>query len=789
MLMGSETEFGILGGWRLETASAIQQSVERNHLHLPSTTRGVFLRNGARVYVDQGAQNEYCTPEVDDPLVLVRHELAGRTLMKDAAAGNGAVLLCSNVDYATLNAWGTHENYELGAMLDDASLATLLTHLATRIIYTGAGGPHPRTRGARLVMSPRAALTRATCSEQGTLRRSMVFHKPANYGAGHRLHVTSGESLICPRASWLKYGTTALLARCLDTGSFRPDGTALQDPLQAMHRLNSDVGLQGQLLMTDGTRLTGLQVQRRLVERLEARRELFPPWGESVLQAWVAVLDGFASRDERLHGMLDWLLYRRLWRTLVAEQGYGPQELQQLEHVAAHGCGSERSEALKRLETLCASARELYIRLHTLDDASLGNAAAAAGWMEQSLSGLEESGIRWCRNEAPPGRAGNRARLIRMFHGREGHQASWESIVDTKAQLACSIPHDREWPGQVRWEPLALSAHLPDPPRDLLADLTRQVAVHVTPQGFDASFRQGDYAETVRLFEAESPEARESRFLDWTTVALGYARMGRATEARNVLARTRHDPLDPIPISAARLFCCVNYGLIPPPEECSSLIAEGSRLRESGGDARSEPAYHRAVMDQCRGWVWLHQGRSSEAIGLLRETVEALLRDWRPRMLARSCCFLAEGLRRTGDREAALEHLHLAARIHHAKDLPGDAADHLFPVLAKLGDRSVLSAAELLHRRRGNGLGLARILCLFGRIEKRVDRHRASFVCFATAWRCCERVPSPSASSPTGASGSRASVAKGRTSSGGCDGRGPGRFGLWNRIPASRGRR
>ena len=325
---------------------------------------------------------------MDDPLLLVRSELAGRAIMREAAARQGRVMLCSNVDYQSLHAWGTHENYECRTPPGPANRAALLTHLATRIVFSGAGGPHPRRPGMRLVMSPRAALTIASYAGQGTLRKAMIFRKPDDYGAGHRLHVFSGESLLCPHASWLKYGTTALVAEGLDAGWLRPEALAAQAPLSALHRFNTDLGFDRRVPMRDGTRLTALEIQRRFADRIAEHRESLPPWAGDVLAAWHRVLDGLEQHDEQLSGMIDWLLYRRLWFMLIAERGLCPDQVRQRQ-IDLETDYPGRTESVREQDRqLAGAARELYVRLHALDDASPLAAAAAAGWLAPPLPGL-----------------------------------------------------------------------------------------------------------------------------------------------------------------------------------------------------------------------------------------------------------------------------------------------------------------------------------------------------------------------------------------------------------------
>ena len=718
MLMGSETEFGILGGWTLKAANKIQRRVQASHAHLRSSKEGVFLGNGGRVYVDLRCQNEYCTPEVDDPLLLVRHELAGRALMRTAAAASGQVMVCSNVDYSSLNAWGTHENYECHAALDEPAAGAMLTHLATRIVFSGAGGPHPGEAGMRFVMSPRAAITRVGRDGQGSLAKAMIYRKPEDYGAGHRLHVFCGESLLCPRASWLKYGSTALVAHCLDAGLIEPRAVTLRDPLRTLHALNRDVGFGARFAMLDGAYLSGLEAQLRLVDAIEERLASLPPWAGDVLVAWRWMLGALRARDEQLYGMVDWLLYRRLWLKLAEEHGFRADQLPSLQREIVLGVTNSPAEPRERYLRLCDAARELYVRLHALDDASPCAAAAAAGWLEQPLPGLEDAQVQRAIKTAPAGRAGNRARLVRTLRPRSLYRVSWDTVHDFGQLRSAAIPHDPEWSGQPEWEFMVDDDPLPLAEPNMDVRLLGMVAAHGAPGDFRSCFRTGDYDDGLRLLAAAGSEMRTSA--DPMSVVLSHARMGRRTVARRELDAHPDACAIPFIAVATRLFCSVNYGLVPPLEECLPLIREGEELLPNFGDQNPEPDYHRAVFDQCSAWVWLHHGRVQDAIDLLEATILALRSQERPRMLARTSCLLAEAHRRKGDVLAAAGALMLPARIYIDEELAGDAVDHYVPVLARLGDpdlpEAALHCAEVLQRRRGHDLGLARTLCLRARL-------------------------------------------------------------------------
>jgi hypothetical protein len=720
MLMGSETEFGLLDGWSLNAAKTIQKRVETCHPHIPATRKGVFLQNGSRVYVDQEAQNEYGTPEVEDPLLLVRHELAGRALMQEAAAAGGRVLLCSNLDYASRHSWGTHENYECRAAFEPPALDLMLTHLATRIVFCGAGGPHPEQPGMQIVMSPRATVTGSAYAAQGTLSKAMIFRKPDQYGAGHRLHVFCGESLLCPRASWLKYGTTALVAQCLDAGLLEAERLVVQDPLLTLHRLNDDLHFEERFLLRSGTRLTGLQIQRRIADGVAAHRGSLPSWADDLLDAWHRILDLLAARDHRLPGMIDWLLYWRLWHTLALERGFRPDDLRQLQNDIALGVADKPAWRIERYQQLCTAARELYVRLHALDDSSPLTAAAAAGWLEPPLAGLDEAVVLRAKETAPEGRAGNRARLIGMLCGKGSLYASWDTVVDRGRSRRTDIPREPGWSGPVRWEAEQVYTPGRTLTRASLAQLLGKMAAHRAPDVFDPCFRAGDYRDGLRL--VDGPHAGTSPTRDHSSVILCSARMGRVTEARQALEPRAPAREVPFIALATKLFCDVNYGLVPPLQACAALIEEGERLLPGFGDENREPEYWRAVFNQCRGWVWLHQGRYREAIGVLKTAIALLEQPWRPRMLGRTRCFLAEAMRRKGSPTSARRQLALPGRIYLTQGLLGDAADHLLPVRAKLDGRGVaervLQAAEALNRRRGHDLALARTLCLSARITK-----------------------------------------------------------------------
>lgn len=81
----------------------------------------VFLRNGARLYLDVGSHPEYATAECDSLVQLVTHDRAGERVLEDLLVdaeqrlsdegiGGDIYLFKNNTDSAG-NSYGCHENY------------------------------------------------------------------------------------------------------------------------------------------------------------------------------------------------------------------------------------------------------------------------------------------------------------------------------------------------------------------------------------------------------------------------------------------------------------------------------------------------------------------------------------------------------------------------------------------------------------------------------------------------------------------------------------------------------
>ena len=85
--MGIETEFGVtctFHGHRRLSPDEVARYLFRRVVSWGRSSN-VFLRNGARLYLDVGSHPEYATAECDSLIQLVNHDRAGeRVLARDA---------------------------------------------------------------------------------------------------------------------------------------------------------------------------------------------------------------------------------------------------------------------------------------------------------------------------------------------------------------------------------------------------------------------------------------------------------------------------------------------------------------------------------------------------------------------------------------------------------------------------------------------------------------------------------------------------------------------------------
>jgi len=151
-IFGLENEYGVTCTFRGQRRLSPDEVARYLFRRVVSWGRSsnVFLRNGARLYLDVGSHPEYATPECDNLIDLVVHDKAGerilegllvdadRRLREEGIAGD-IYLFKNNTDSAG-NSYGCHENYLVGRHGEFGRLADILIpFLVTRQIICGAG--------------------------------------------------------------------------------------------------------------------------------------------------------------------------------------------------------------------------------------------------------------------------------------------------------------------------------------------------------------------------------------------------------------------------------------------------------------------------------------------------------------------------------------------------------------------------------------------------------------------------------------------------------------------------
>jgi len=353
-MFGLETEYAV-------TVFCPRGSVERGELlerllgaarrHLTclpdARSTGVYLQNGARLYVDTGGHPELATPECTHPSELVRYLRAGERILLDLGRrvqteGLRDSQICwfiSNVDYSGSGAtWGCHESY-LHRTSSDALAEQLIPHLVTRVIYCGAGGFNNLTPALEFTLSPRAFHMERVVSGDSTSERG-IFHtkdEPLARRGYHRLHLLCGESLCSEIATWLKIGATALVVALTEAG-FRP-GRAVQlaDPLKALRTVAGDLRCRALLELSDGRRLSALQIQRHYLAQVEERldHEVMPPWAPEVCRHWRRILDLLEAAPASVAGLLDWAIKWNLYAHHARRRGFSWEILAQWNDIVA----------------------------------------------------------------------------------------------------------------------------------------------------------------------------------------------------------------------------------------------------------------------------------------------------------------------------------------------------------------------------------------------------------------------------------------------------------------------
>jgi proteasome accessory factor A len=330
-IFGLENEYGVTCTFRGQRRLSPDEVARYLFRRVVSWGRSsnVFLRNGARLYLDVGSHPEYATPECDSIEELVVHDKAGerilegllvdaeRRLHEEGIAGD-VYLFKNNTDSAG-NSYGCHENYLVTRHGEFSRLAdVLIPFLVTRQLVCGAGKVLPTPRGAVYCVSQRAEHIWEGVSSATTRSRPIINTRDEPHADAERyrrLHVIVGDSNMSETTMMLKVGATDLVLRMVEAGLVMRDLT-LENPIRAIREVSHDLTGQRRIRLANGREVSALEIQREYLTKaadFADRRELRTDSVARVLDLWERTLDAVELGDlSKIEREIDWVIKYRL---------------------------------------------------------------------------------------------------------------------------------------------------------------------------------------------------------------------------------------------------------------------------------------------------------------------------------------------------------------------------------------------------------------------------------------------------------------------------------------------
>jgi proteasome accessory factor A len=329
-IFGLENEYGVTCTFRGQRRLSPDEVARYLFRRVVSWGRSsnVFLKNGARLYLDVGSHPEYATPECDDIVELVTHDKAGertlegllmdaeRRLREEGIAGD-IYLFKNNTDSAG-NSYGCHENYLVGRHGEFSRLAdVLIPFLVTRQIICGAGKVLLTPRGAVYCVSQRAEHIWEGVSSATTRSRPIINTRDEPHADAERfrrLHVIVGDSNMSETTTLLKVGTTDLVLRMIEAGVVMRDLT-LDNAIRAIREVSHDVTGRRTVKLANSREASALDIQQEYFTKARdfVQRRGSDATTDRVLELWERTLKAVDTGDLGLVDReIDWVMKYQL---------------------------------------------------------------------------------------------------------------------------------------------------------------------------------------------------------------------------------------------------------------------------------------------------------------------------------------------------------------------------------------------------------------------------------------------------------------------------------------------
>src|ERR1700709_1845397 len=340
--MGIETEFGVtctFHGQARPPPDGVARYLFRRVVSWGRSSN-VFLRNGARLYLDVGSHPEYATAECDSLVQLVTHDRAGERVLEDLlidaeqrladeGIGGDIYLFKNNTDSAG-NSYGCHENYLIGRHGEFSRLAdVLIPFLVTRQLICGAGKVLQTPRGAVFCVSQRAEHIWEGVSSATTRSRPIINTRDEPHADAEkyrRLHVIVGDSNMSETTTLLKVTITDLVLRMIEQGVVLRDMT-LENPIRAIREISHDISGRRKVRLANGREMSALEIQQEYHDRAAefVDREGYGPVHRQMLELWGRTLKAVDGGDLSLIDReIDWAIKYSLIERYRAKRDLPP---------------------------------------------------------------------------------------------------------------------------------------------------------------------------------------------------------------------------------------------------------------------------------------------------------------------------------------------------------------------------------------------------------------------------------------------------------------------------------
>jgi proteasome accessory factor A len=339
-IFGIENEYGITclsDGERRISPDEVSRYLFRKVVSWGRSSN-VFLRNGARLYLDVGSHPEYATAECDDIGELIAQDKAGERILEElmfeaqerlhADGVDGDIYLFKNNTDSVGNSYGCHENFLITRDLDFQRIVdVLIPFLVTRQLLVGAGKVLPGVRGSSYCISQRAEHIWEGISSATTRSRPIINTRDephADADQFRRLHVIVGDSNMSEVSALLKIASADLVLRMIERGVVMRDLT-LENPIKAIRDISADITGRQLLKLANGREVTALEMQGEYLSKVKdflVRDSITDPRTLFAVDLWERTLDAIATQNfSAIDREIEWVIKLNLISRYMDKHG------------------------------------------------------------------------------------------------------------------------------------------------------------------------------------------------------------------------------------------------------------------------------------------------------------------------------------------------------------------------------------------------------------------------------------------------------------------------------------